>query len=82
MEVFLEVGCLPYAAGKQLSIPRINRGRKWTLLMMMIIKDGVLLKKEGGCCRQDHGTDKNFFARRNIDLLKTDLLTISMKTTS
>ena len=29
MEVSLEVGCLPYAAGKQPAIPTINRGRKW-----------------------------------------------------
>ena len=31
MEVSLKVGCLPYAVGKQPSIPMINRGRKWTL---------------------------------------------------
>ena len=27
----LKVGCLPYAVGKQLSIPLINLGRTWTL---------------------------------------------------
>ena len=27
----MEAGCLSYAFGKQLSIPLINLGRKWTL---------------------------------------------------
>ena len=31
MEVSLKVGCLPYAVGKQPSIPLINLGRKRTL---------------------------------------------------
>ena len=31
MKVSLKVGCLPYAVGKQPSIPSINLGRKWTL---------------------------------------------------
>ena len=30
MEVSLQVGCLPYAVGKQPSIPLINLGRKKT----------------------------------------------------
>ena len=39
--VSIKAGCLPYAFGKQPSIPLINLGRKWTLswctVMMMII---------------------------------------------
>ena len=31
MEVSLKVGCLPYAVGKQPSIPMNYRGRKWVL---------------------------------------------------
>ena len=31
MEVSRKDDCLPYAVGKQPSIPSINLGRKWTL---------------------------------------------------
>ena len=34
MEVFLKIGCLSYAVGKQLSIPLINLGK---------IENGVLM---------------------------------------
>ena len=40
MEVSLKTGCLPYADGKQQSIPLINLGRKKMdvkLMMMMMI---------------------------------------------
>ena len=36
-QVSLKVGCLPYAVGKQRSIPLINFGRKWTLKKMMML---------------------------------------------
>ena len=32
MEVFLKIGCLPYAVGKQLSIPLINLGKNGVLM--------------------------------------------------
>ena len=37
MEVSLRVGCLPYAVGKQPSIPLINLGRNGLMMMMIFL---------------------------------------------
>ena len=42
MEVSLKVTCLPYAVGKQLSIPLINIGKKLDVKMMIFIHSSCL----------------------------------------
>ena len=42
----LNAGCLPYAVGKQPSIPLINHGRTWTLTRNYYISKGEWQQKE------------------------------------